>query len=435
MDYSQSRKYVEDALRFGSVLGLDTMRELMSRLGNPQDNLRFVHVAGTNGKGSVIAYLFSVLTKAGYRVGRYVSPALYSYREKWAVSGKDISREDFARVMTLIRPAVESMVAAGCHHPTSFEIETAAAFVYFSMEKCDLVLLETGMGGDLDATNIVRNTLLVILTAIGMDHMEFLGNTLGEIAQKKAGIIKEGSVVLSVRQEKEAMEVIKKACFLKKDQLMVCQASEAGMVRDDLEGVTFCWEGEEYHTPLPGLCQLENAVAALHALALLEKQGYPTTIEERRKGLSETVWRGRFSVLGRNPLFIVDGAHNPPAAKRMEENLQRYLRGRRLFFIMGVFKDKDYHEVLRITAPYASMILTIQTPDNPRALPASELALAVEQLGIRALPFEQMEDALKTAFSLAGPEDAIVAFGSLSFISELTGLYQIYAADSGMILQ
>ena len=192
MNYQECRAYIDDSAKYGSVLGLDNMREMLGRLGNPQDDVPFVHVAGTNGKGSVIAYLYTTLTRAGYRVGRYISPTLYSYRERLEVAGERISREKFAGHVARISQVITQMTDAGLNHPTPFEIETAAAFLYFKEENCDLVLLETGMGGNLDATNIIKNTKLAVLVSISMDHMSFLGNTLEEIAQKKAGIIKPG---------------------------------------------------------------------------------------------------------------------------------------------------------------------------------------------------------------------------------------------------
>ena len=211
MNYQESREYIDKITReIPSVLGLDHMRELMKRLGNPQDTLKYVHIAGTNGKGSVIAFLYSVLSGAGYRIGRYVSPTLYSYRGRMEVSGSRISREDFAAYITQVSDVIAAMTKDGYPHPTAFEIETAVAFLFFKKENCDLVLLEVGMGGNLDATNIIKNTLLAVLVSISMDHMSFLGNTLAQIAEKKAGIIKDGCRVVTARQKPEAMQVIER---------------------------------------------------------------------------------------------------------------------------------------------------------------------------------------------------------------------------------
>ena len=208
MNYEEARKYLIEVTKYGSVPGLDSIRELMRRLGNPQDKLKFIHIAGTNGKGSVLAYLSTILKKAGYRTGRYVSPTLFSYRERIQVDGEMIGREDLARLTEIVRDVSEDMERDGLAHPTSFETETAVAWLYFAEKNCDIVVLETGMGGRLDATNIVQTTVLEILTSVSMDHMEFLGDTLAAIAEQKAGIIKPYTAVVSAPQEDEAMEVL-----------------------------------------------------------------------------------------------------------------------------------------------------------------------------------------------------------------------------------
>ncbi|MBR2259601.1 MAG: bifunctional folylpolyglutamate synthase/dihydrofolate synthase [Blautia sp.] len=429
MDYSQSRRFIDNARQYGNVLGLDNMKELMARLSHPEHGLSFIHVTGTNGKGSVIAYLYSVLTEAGYRIGRYTSPAIFSYRERWEIDGKQISREGFARCMTTVKQAVDEMLQEGLPHPTVFEIETAAALVYFSQYGCSLVLWEVGMGGDLDATNIVRTTKLAVFTPISLDHMEYLGSSVTEIARKKAGIIKPGCRVLTVMQEEEVMKVIKEKCETVLGNagstvLSISDTSGAVLTEDNLSGVSFRYRNETYHTPLAGLMQFQNAVAALDALEILQEIGYPTTVRQRKRGLSQTVWNGRFTVLGDKPLFIIDGAHNPQAARCLAQNMERYLSGKQIYFIIGMFKDKDYQEVLRITAPYAKKILTIQTPDNARALPAKKLAKAAEEVHSDVEAYEEIFSAIKRARQLAGEEDAILVFGSLSFLGEVTALYK-----------
>ena len=245
MDYKQSRAYIDEAAKYGAVLGLDNMREMLKRLGNPQDSLSYVHVAGTNGKGSVIAYLYHTLTHAGYRVGRYISPTLYSYRERLEVAGERISHEEFANVITAISEVIHQMTKEGLPHPTPFEIETAAAFLYFKEQNCDLVLLEVGMGGNMDATNIIKNTRLAVLVSVSMDHMSFLGNTLGEIAEKKAGIIKPGCKVVTTKQQKEAEQVI----------LSVCEKQGVPYVISDPSDNVFT--GAECYA----ICEKENNVA------------------------------------------------------------------------------------------------------------------------------------------------------------------------------
>lgn len=422
MNYQECRAYIDDSAKYGSVLGLDNMREMLGRLGNPQDDVPFVHVAGTNGKGSVIAYLYTTLTRAGYRVGRYISPTLYSYRERLEVAGERISREKFAGHVARISQVITQMTDAGLNHPTPFEIETAAAFLYFKEENCDLVLLETGMGGNLDATNIIKNTKLAVLVSISMDHMSFLGNTLEEIAQKKAGIIKPGCRTVTTRQESEAIKVITKTCEQLGVSCTIADPDEAVLEQESVFGQSFTYEGQKFDISLAGVYQKENAVLALKALEILDELGWHTTMEQRKDGLSHTSWKGRFTVICRKPLFIVDGAHNAGAADKMEESIRHYFNGKKLIYIMGVFADKEYDTVLEKTACFAKRIYTIETPDNPRALPAKELAKAAKKYNPDAESTAGIQDAVNKAFALAEEDEnyVILAFGSLSFIGALT---------------
>lgn len=421
MDYQQSKAYIRDAEQYaGGALDLTNIKELMKRLGNPQDQLKYIHVAGTNGKGSVIAYLYTTLTKAGYHVGRYISPSVYSYREKIETEGKPISREKFAEQTTRVAAVIEEMTAEGLAHPTPFEIETAVAFLFFAEEKCDPVILEVGMGGITDATNLITTTELAVLVPISMDHQSFLGNTISEIAEKKAGIIKPGSSVVTIGQETEALEVIKKTGAEAGTDVCVADVSEAEVLEADFTGQRFCYKGEEYALSLAGSYQTENAVLALEALRILDERGYHTTLEQRKEGLWATRWNGRLTIIHKDPLFIVDGAHNPAAADMLEDSVRKYFKDRRLFFIMGVFKDKDYPYIIRKLCPYAEQILAIETPDNPRALPAEELAEAIRPYNANVRAEKNISRAVEELFEMAGKDDVILSFGSLSFIGEIT---------------
>lgn len=421
MDYQQSRAYIRDAEQYaGGALDLTNIKELMKRLGNPQDQLKYIHVAGTNGKGSVIAYLYTTLTKAGYHVGRYISPSVYSYREKIETEGKPISREKFAEQTTRVAAVIEEMTAEGLAHPTPFEIETAVAFLFFAEEKCDPVILEVGMGGITDATNLITTTELAVLVPISMDHQSFLGNTISEIAEKKAGIIKPGSSVVTIGQETEALEVIKKTGAEAGTDVCVADVSEAEVLEADFTGQRFCYKGEEYALSLAGSYQTENAVLALEALRILDERGYHTTLEQRKEGLWATRWNGRLTIIHKDSLFIVDGAHNPAAADMLEDSVRKYFKDRRLFFIMGVFKDKDYPYIIRKLCPYAEQILAIETPDNPRALPAEELAEAIRPYNANVRAEKNISRAVEELFKMAGKDDVILSFGSLSFIGEIT---------------
>ena len=271
MDYQQSRAYIQDAAKYPIALGLTNIQELMKRLGNPQDQLKYVHVAGTNGKGSVIAYLYTTLMEAGYRVGRYISPSVYTYRGKMEVSGSMVNREQFAGYVSEVAAVIEEMIRDGHPHPTPSEIETAVAFLFFADMKCDLVIMEVGMGGSTDATNIIRNTEVAVLVPISMEHQGFLGNTLSEIAEKKAGIIKPGCSVATIGQELSAQAVIQEKCQELGVELVTGDPKKAEILSESFEGQTYRYENQVYELSLAGVYQTENSILALEALKLLAK--------------------------------------------------------------------------------------------------------------------------------------------------------------------
>lgn len=421
MDYTEARAYLAEAAKSGSVLGLEAMRALLSELGDPQDKLKFIHIAGTNGKGSVLAYVSTILKEAGYRVGRYISPTLFSYRERIQVNEIYITKEALTEHTFRVREAVGRMKAAGNPLPTVFEIETAIAFLYFVQEDCDIVVLETGMGGDTDATNAVQTTVLEILTSISMDHMQFLGNSLAEIAAHKAGIIKPDTVVVSAAQEPEAMRVIEEIAAGQRAQLRIADAGRAEEVAYGLFAQRFsCGGYKNLEIRLAGTYQIANAVVAVEAVRALQELGFRITEEQLRQGLAKTVWRGRFTVICDEPLFIVDGAHNRGAAEQLRESIKTYLAGRRIIAVCGVLKDKEYEAVLQITAPYIDRMITIETPNNPRALPAEELARTAQKYIPHVEAAESLAQAVDRSFSAADREgDVILAFGSLSYLGEM----------------
>lgn len=425
MNYRECRVYIDKAQKYGSVLGLDNMREMLKRLGNPQDDLEFVHVAGTNGKGSVLAYISTVLAQAGYRVGRYVSPPIYTYLERMEINGIAIGEEEFARHLTAVAKVIASMTEEGLPHPTPFEIETAVAFLYFKEEKCDIVALETGLGGLLDATNLITTTKLAIITSISMDHMDYLGHTLREIAKNKAGIIKPGCQVVTTCQKDEAMEVVKSTCKRCQVPMYVADKREAHVKTGNYLGQVFQYHGETYEIHMAGVFQIENAVVALKALELLQESGYSITREQMFQGMKNTQWGGRFTILEKEPVFIIDGAHNPAAALKLEESIQEYFPNKNIYYIMGVFKDKEYEKVARITAPYAKEIFTVATPNNERALSPETLAQVVKKYNTHVSPRATLEEAVEAAYSRAGKEDVIIAFGSLSFLGSITQIVKM----------
>ena len=419
MNYAEARVYLDEVSKYGSVLGLENMRELLGRLGNPQDDLKFIHISGTNGKGSVLAYLSTILSGGGYRTGRYISPTLFSYRERIQVDEQKIEKESLAHHVTAIAKVIEEMKAENAGNPTAFEVETALAFLYFKEKDCDIVVLETGLGGALDATNIIKTTVMEVIAPISMDHMEFLGDTLEKIAMQKAGIIKPHTAVVSASQEPDARKVLEHVCKENQCSMYMVNPSQITDVIYDVEEQQFSYKNwKNVKITLAGSYQILNAALALEGVEELRRLGYSLTDEQVRNGLYRAVWRGRFTLLSKNPAVIIDGAHNPGAAKELKHSLDLYFKGKNLYYIFGVFQDKDYQEVIRLTAPLAKHIITVQTPRNPRALSADQLKEAVQAVNPSVETAQTIQDAVKKSLQLAKKEDAIIIFGSLSFLGE-----------------
>ena len=479
MKYAEALDFMEQIGKYGIVPGLEGIRELCRRLGDPQRELRFVHVAGTNGKGSVCAYMSAVLQCGGYRVGKYTSPAVLDWREEIQVNGSYIAKAAVGRYMEQLKAVCGEMAAEGRPHPTPFEVKTAMAFLYFRDKKCDIVVMETGMGGLLDATNVVEDTCVAVLTSVSMDHMGFLGKTLPEIAAQKAGIIKRGCHVVTAVQEPEVMEVLAGRAAALGCPLTVADARAAEHVRFGLEKQRFDYGGlKKLEITLAGQCQIENAVTALEGLRALgigalgggergagtlesrepeagalegaepeagalesrepgigaadgrapedeepggriRKREFPVREERLRQGMAQAVWPGRFAVVGRKPCFIVDGAHNEDAARKLVQSLELYFSGRRILYIMGMLRDKEYGKVIGLTHSLADQIITVTPPGNPRAMPAYELAAAVAQVHEKVTAADSLEEAVEMARLLADKEDVIVAFGSLSYLGRM----------------
>lgn len=419
MNYEEAREYLDQVSKGGSVLGLDNMRELLKRLGNPQDSLKFVHISGTNGKGSVLAYLSTVFKEAGYRTGRYISPTLFSYREKIQVNEKFIGREDLSRLTEKIKAAAEEMQNCAAGDPTIFEIETALAFLYFVEQKCDIVILETGLGGALDATNVITTPVMEVIASISMDHMEFLGDTLGKIAYQKAGIIKPDTSVVSAMQQPEAMEVICNVC---RERDCTFQAVDPEQIKDisyGYEGQSFSYKNwENIKISLMGSYQIKNAALALEAINALRKLGYDLKDRAVYQGMKKAVWKGRFTLISKDPVILMDGAHNPAAAEELVRSLKLYYAGKKFYYIFGMFRDKDYAQVIRLTAPMAEHIITVQTPGNPRALPAAELKEAVAEVNPSVEAAESLHMAVNQVMERIDSDSVVVIFGSLSFLGE-----------------
>ena len=429
MTYREARVYLDEMSKYGSVLGLETIRGLLRELGNPQDDLKFIHIAGTNGKGSVLAYTSMILSEAGYRIGRYVSPTVVSYLERIQVDAKWISEEKFAELTERVRNAIARLEAAGEDLPTVFEIETAIAFLYFKEMKCDLVVLEAGLGGELDATNIIRNTVCAVFASISRDHLGILGNTLTEIAENKAGIIKPGCAVISARQKDSVSGILKSRAESYGCRYAEAEPELAEVEKEDYHGMYFSYKDfRSLHTVMAGKNQIGNAAAALEVVCALRNDGYKIPDDAVKRGLERTQWPGRFSCVGESPVFILDGAHNEDAALKLRESVEAYFPGRRLIGIMGVFKDKEYEKIAQTMGPLMSVIYAVDLPDEKRGLPSEKLAEVLEKYCScvkRPTGYGQragVDSAVQAALLEAKKDDVILAFGSLSY------LYQVKAA-------
>ena len=411
--------YIEELKKYGSVPGLINMQNLCEKLGNPQNELSFVHIAGTNGKGSTLAFLSEILQESGYRVGRYISPTIFEYRERIQVNKRPISKKELSRLMEQLKEDCEELVREGKPHPTAFEIETAMAFLYFKEKKCDIVVLETGLGGLLDATNIIQNTLVAVFTSISLDHMGVLGDTLGQIAENKAGIMKPGAVAVALKGEEEVMEVLSRKASSLKIPLLIADPEETDEVKSSLEKQSFCYGCyRDLTITMAGRYQIENAVLALKTVEALERTGLSVKERAIYKGLENAAWPGRFQVLARKPYFIADGAHNRDGAGRLAQTIRFYFTNRRILYIIGILRDKEQDEILRATCPLAQQVLTVPTPGE-RGMSSYELACKAKEYHGNVTAVDSVEEAVELAYLLADQDTVIIAFGSLSYLGKL----------------
>lgn len=424
MTEKETYEYIQALQSLGSHLGLECIRELCRRLGDPQDDLRFIHIAGTNGKGSILAMVSETLGTCGYKTGRYISPVIGDYRERFQINGRMIGKKLLCEYVERLKEVCEEMTSEGLVHPTPFEFETALAFLYFKEKKCDVVVLETGMGGETDATNIITTTMIAVLASISMDHMQFLGNTLAEIAKVKAGIIKEGVQVVSSWQEPEAAAVIEQTCMEKHGVLHWAEQEKVKMLGASEQGIRFSYKNHSrMKLSLRGTYQLVNGAAALEVLdCLREKFGFHLPEEKIKNAFENIYWQGRFEKIAKKPDFYIDGAHNEAAAKSLARSIEFYFTNKKIIYIMGVLKDKEYDKIIEAAYPYADSIITVKTPHNERAMDAYELAKAVAVYHKKVTAADSLEEAVEMAYLMAGNDAVIIAFGSLSYLGELTAI-------------
>ncbi len=409
MTYGEALEYIHGTSNFFCKPGLERISALCRALGDPQDTLRYVHVAGTNGKGSTSSMLASVLKEAGYKVGLYTSPYIYRFNERIRVDGEDISDGDLVELVERVKPIANAMT----DKPTEFELITAIAFLYFKRCGCDIVVLEVGMGGRFDATNIIKAPMLSVITGIALDHTAFLGDTVEKIAYEKAGIIKSGSPVLWCGRDAAAERVIREVAEERGCEFYRVRHELTEVHESTLAGTRFSYgDYRDAVIRLLGAYQPRNASGVLEAVNILRKSGVKIDTGAVYQGLERTRWRARFEVIATDPTVIFDGAHNPEGIAAAVESIKNYYRGGVTVFT-GVLADKDYRTVARSIAEIASSAYTI-TPDNPRALPAEDYAEVLRECGVDATPCSGVEEALGAAIERARREGgAVCCLGSL----------------------
>lgn len=418
MDFLEAQNYLEKVRsQKGIVLGLDTMRHLMAKLNNPQDKVKFIQVAGTNGKGSTAAYLTSILSEAGIKVGRYTSPAVFSSTEQYFACGSCISESEYAKGMTAVAEAAASLDG---ETPTAFEQETALAFWYFAKKGCELAILEAGLGGDMDATNIVTTTVCSIITSISMDHCRILGNKISEIAAHKAGIIKPGAPVICIEQKEDAMEPIRAAAKAADTPLYEVHRDEVRQIfSDKRESIVFFREFENLHLKMLGSCQPENAALAVQAASVLSRS-YPIEKKHIYDGIEKTRWGGRFELHSGSPDIILDGAHNPDGIRRLRESVNQMFGAVPICYVCGVLADKDYEKEIEILFGRASNVFTV-TPPSPRAMKSTDLKAAIKKrfLQLKVISFDS-EDGIEKAMEAAvSQNNPVVVCGTLTILARV----------------
>lgn len=418
MDFLEAQNYLEKVRsQKGIVLGLDTMRHLMAKLNNPQDKVKFIQVAGTNGKGSTAAYLTSILSEAGIKVGRYTSPAVFSSTEQYFACGSCISESEYAQGMTAVAEAAASLDG---ETPTAFEQETALAFWYFAKKGCELAILEAGLGGDMDATNIVTTTVCSIITSISMDHCRILGNKISEIAAHKAGIIKPGAPIICIEQKEDAMEPIRAAAKAADTPLYEVHRDEVRQIfSDKRESIVFFREFENLHLKMLGSCQPENAALAVQAASVLSRS-YPIEKKHIYDGIEKTRWGGRFELHSGSPDIILDGAHNPDGIRRLRESVNQMFGAVPICYVCGVLADKDYEKEIEILFGRASNVFTV-TPPSPRAMKSTDLKAAIKKRfsQLKVISFDS-EDGIEKAMEAAvSQNNPVVVCGTLTILARV----------------
>ena len=415
MNVNEAIEYIHSNFWKGSIPGLERTQELLAKMGNPEKKLKFIHIAGTNGKGSTASMSASILQQAGYTVGLYTSPYIYRFHERMQVNGVEITDEELVAVTEYVKPLAQSMA----QQPTEFELVCCIAFEYFLRKNCDIVVLEVGMGGAWDATNVIECPEVAVITNIGLDHTDYLGSTVEEIAHTKAGIFKENGHAVIYRAGESVEQVFETVCAERNIQLKKADFDGLTLHSHSLTGQVFdCGQRKQLQLPLLGVHQLKNASVVLSIMDTLKEMGWNISEENIRDGLHLARWPGRFDIVGNDPLFIIDGGHNPQCIDALVVNIQDYLKDKKVIALTGVLADKDYADMYKPVMPLVQEFVCI-TPPNPRKLEAEELAAHLRGVGAKAAACATIEEGVRTARALAGNDGVVLCFGSLYTIGSI----------------
>jgi dihydrofolate synthase/folylpolyglutamate synthase len=422
MNLEQTLEYIHSNYWNGGTFGLDRVNELLDLIGHPEKDLKFIHIGGTNGKGSTASMSANILRKAGYTVGLYTSPYIFKFHERMQVNGECITDEELIEICQQIKEKADTMQ----RQPSEFEIVTCIAFEFFKRRKCDIIALEVGLGGEYDATNTIGSPEVAVMTNIGLDHVELLGDTLEKIAETKSKIIKPGCQCVIYREPASVEAVFEARCKEVGAELTKADFESIELLSASLEGQVFNWGPyKALKLPLLGQHQLKNAATVLTIMTVLRKLGWDISDENVREGIATVSWPGRFELVARNPLFIVDGGHNPQCIEALVNNVRDYLGDKKLVILTGVLADKDYNQMYADMVPFASEIVTM-TPPNPRALTAQQLKAYLDQFGKPVTACDTIAEGVQMAKAKAGEDGVVLAYGSLYMVGDIENAARKY---------
>lgn len=422
MKYEEAMKYITEVGNFGSNYGLERTYKLLEHLGNPERDLKLIHIAGTNGKGSTTSMITEILMGEGYKVGMYTSPFIEEFEERIQINRNNIPKESLAILMDEIKVAVDKVIEAGYNHPTEFEIITVLMLLYFKKENIDFGVIEVGLGGTLDSTNVIK-PIIQVITSISFDHTNLLGNTLDKIAREKAGIIKKGIPTVIYPQQEEVLKVIKNKCFEMDSELYI--ANNENLKFKNIVNLDKPYQLLKYNNeidillPLLGEHQIINLSVAMQAIEVLNNKNIiDISIANIVKSIKNVSWKGRLEVLSNNPYVVIDGAHNIQGIKTLSRNIKKYFKYENLYLILGILADKDVEEMIKIITPMAKKVYSV-TPNSIRGELAESLKDEVSKFNKNCKAFDKYEEAYLEALNDASEKDLILASGSLYMIGDM----------------